>query len=75
MPQKLSTTINKISMVPNSINSSIILSSLHALAKLTEQEELRASLGVPQIFLANIDRLNEDIPTNIIRYKSSGLQD
>lgn len=30
------------------------------MAKLTEQEELRASLGVPQIFLANIDRLNED---------------
>lgn len=32
----------------------------YVLAKLTEQEELRASLGVPQIFLANIDRLNED---------------
>jgi len=30
------------------------------LAKLTEQEELRASLGVPQIFLANIEKLNED---------------
>jgi DNA-directed RNA polymerase subunit RPC12/RpoP len=29
-------------------------------AMLTEQEELRASLGVPQIFLANIDRLNDD---------------
>ena len=24
------------------------------------QEELRASLGVPQIFLANVERLNED---------------
>ncbi len=32
----------------------------YVLAKLTEQEELRASLGVPQIFLANIERLNED---------------
>jgi len=30
------------------------------LSKLTEQEELRASLGVPQIFLANVERLNED---------------
>lgn len=29
-------------------------------AKLTEQEELRACLGVPQIFLANIERLNEN---------------
>jgi hypothetical protein len=32
----------------------------YVLAKLTEQEELRASLGIPQIFLANVDRLNED---------------
>jgi hypothetical protein len=32
----------------------------YVLAKLTEQEELRASLGVPQIFIANIDRLSED---------------
>ena len=31
----------------------------YVLAKLTEQVELRASLGVPQIFLANIDRLND----------------
>ncbi|MGA9150785.1 MAG: hypothetical protein WBZ36_09415 [Candidatus Nitrosopolaris sp.] len=30
------------------------------MTKLTEQEELRASLGVPQVFLANIERLNED---------------
>jgi len=30
----------------------------YVLAKLTEQEKLRASLGVPQIFLANIDRLD-----------------
>ncbi|MFY9870174.1 MAG: hypothetical protein WAK17_10680 [Candidatus Nitrosopolaris sp.] len=32
----------------------------YVLAKLTEQEERRASLGVPQIFLANDERLNED---------------
>ena len=32
----------------------------YVFAKLTEQEELRASLGVPQIFLANVGRLDED---------------
>jgi hypothetical protein len=32
----------------------------YVLAKLTEQEELRANLGVPKIFLANVERLNED---------------
>lgn len=32
----------------------------YALAKLTEQEELRANLGVPQIFLVNVGRLSED---------------
>ena len=32
----------------------------YVFAKLTEQEELRASLGVPQIFLANVERLNVD---------------
>jgi hypothetical protein len=32
----------------------------YVFAKLTEQEELRASLGVPQIFLANVGRLSED---------------
>ena len=32
----------------------------YVLAKLTEQEELRAGLGVPQIFLANVERLNDD---------------
>ena len=32
----------------------------YAFAKLTEQEELKASLGVPQIFLSIIGRLNED---------------
>jgi hypothetical protein len=31
----------------------------YAFAKLTEQEEINASLGVPQIFLGNIGRLNE----------------
>ena len=31
----------------------------HAFAKLTEQEEIKASLGVPRIFLGNIGRLNE----------------
>ena len=32
----------------------------YVFAKLTEQEELRASLGVPQVFLANVERLNDD---------------
>ncbi len=32
----------------------------YAFAKLTEQEEIRANLGVPQIFLANVGRLSED---------------
>ena len=32
----------------------------YAFAKLTEQEELKASLGIPQIFLANVGRLTED---------------
>jgi hypothetical protein len=32
----------------------------YAFAKLTEQEELRANLGVPQIFLASVGRLSED---------------
>jgi hypothetical protein len=38
----------------------------YALAKLTEQEEIKASLGVPQIFLGNVGRLNEDRFSNII---------
>jgi hypothetical protein len=29
-------------------------------AKLTEQEEIRANLGVPHLFLGNIGRLSED---------------
>ncbi|HET7389346.1 MAG TPA: hypothetical protein VFJ51_00885 [Nitrososphaeraceae archaeon] len=32
----------------------------YAFAKLTEQEEIKASLGIPQIFLGNAGRLNED---------------
>jgi len=32
----------------------------YAFAKVTKQEEAKASLGVPQIFLSNIGRLNED---------------
>ncbi len=32
----------------------------YAFAKLTEQEEIQANLGVPQIFLANVGRLSED---------------
>ena len=32
----------------------------YAFAKLTEQEEIKASLGVPHIFLGNVGRLNED---------------
>jgi len=31
-----------------------------AYAKITEQEELKANLGVPRIFLSNVGRLNED---------------
>ena len=32
----------------------------YAFAKLTEQEEINASLGVPQIFLGNVGRVSED---------------
>ena len=32
----------------------------YAFAKLTEQEELKASLGVPQLFLSDVGRLTED---------------
>ena len=32
----------------------------YVLAKITEQEEIKANLGVPQIFLANVGRLSED---------------
>jgi hypothetical protein len=32
----------------------------YAFAKLTEEGEIKASFGVPQISLGNIERLNED---------------
>ena len=32
----------------------------YVFAKLTEQEEIKSSLGVPQIFLGNVGRLSED---------------
>ena len=32
----------------------------YALAKITEEEELKANLGIPQLFLANIGRLGEE---------------
>ena len=32
----------------------------YACAKLTEQEEIKTSLGLSQIFLGNVGRLNED---------------
>jgi hypothetical protein len=34
-------------------------------AKLTEQEEINANLGVPHLFLGNVGRLSED---RILRY-------
>ena len=37
----------------------LLWSGGYAFAKLTEQEEIKASLGVPQIFLGNLGRLNE----------------
>jgi hypothetical protein len=32
----------------------------YAIAKITEREEIKANLGIPQIFLANVGRLSED---------------
>ena len=32
----------------------------YAIAKLTENEEMKANLGVPHLFLANVGRLAED---------------
>jgi hypothetical protein len=32
----------------------------YVFAKITEDEEIKANLGVPQIFLANVGRLSED---------------
>ena len=44
----------------NSEKKKLLGSGGYALAKLTEQEEIKTSLGIPQIFLGNADRLNED---------------
>ena len=41
----------------------------YAFAKLTEQEEISANLGVPQIFLANVGRLSEDRFSKYYCYK------
>jgi glutaredoxin len=38
-----------------------------------EQEEIKASLGVPQIFLGNITRLNEDRFIRILWFSSNKL--
>lgn len=32
----------------------------YAFAKITEEEEIKANLGIPQIFLANVRRLSEE---------------
>ncbi|HZA70323.1 MAG TPA: hypothetical protein VE548_11550 [Nitrososphaeraceae archaeon] len=32
----------------------------YAFAKITEEEETKANLGIPQLFLANVGKLNED---------------
>jgi hypothetical protein len=32
----------------------------YAFARITEEEEIKANLGIPQIFLANVGRLNEE---------------
>ena len=32
----------------------------YAFAKITEEEEIKANLGIPQIFLANVGRLSEE---------------
>ena len=32
----------------------------YAYARITEDEEMKANLGIPQIFLANLGRLSED---------------
>lgn len=38
----------------------LIGSGGHAFVKLTREEQMRASVGVPEIFLGNVGRLNED---------------
>jgi hypothetical protein len=42
------------------VHDSIISERLYNIYVLTEQEEIKASLGIPQIFLGNAGRLNED---------------
>ena len=42
------------------VEKKLLGSGGYAFAKLTKQEEIKGSLGVPQIFLGNIGRLNED---------------
>ena len=32
----------------------------YAFARITEEEEIKANLGIPQIFLANVGRLSEE---------------
>lgn len=44
----------------NSEEKKLLGSGGHAFAKLPEQEELKASVGVPQIFLGNVGRLSEE---------------
>jgi hypothetical protein len=59
-------TIGYVSENPDLEETKLLGSVGYALAKLTEQEEIKASLGVPQIFLGNVGRLNEDRFSNII---------
>ena len=32
----------------------------YALARITEEEEIKANLGIPQLFLANVGRLDKE---------------
>ena len=48
------------------VEKKLLGSGGYAFAKLTKQEEIKGSLGVPQIFIGNIGRLNEDRFINII---------
>ena len=59
-------TIGYVSENQDSEEKKLLGSGGYALAKLTEQEEIKASLEVPQIFLGNVGRLNEDRFSNII---------
>ena len=42
------------------VEKKLLGSGGYAFAKLTKQEEIKGTLGVPQIFIGNIGRLNED---------------